>query len=79
MARVRQTKSRGLLDSGIVMDDDTGADEESNWLGEYGSKEFKFAQMEDLVSGYNRENVRMGGHMDATHVGIGGLTRLGHL
>ena len=39
----------------------------------------KFAQMEDLVSGYNRENVRMGGHMDATHVGIGGLTRLGHL
>lgn len=47
MARVRQTKSRGLLDSGIVMDDDTGADEESNWLGEYGSKEFKFAQMEE--------------------------------
>lgn len=39
----------------------------------------KFSQMDDLVNGYNRENVRMGGHMEHTHVGIGSLTRLGHL
>jgi signal recognition particle receptor subunit beta len=47
IARVRRTKSKGLLDSGIGMEDDGGADEESNWLGEYGPKEFRFTQMEE--------------------------------
>ena len=47
IAKVRQTRSKGLLDSGIGMEDDAGADEESNWLGEYGAKEFRFAQMEE--------------------------------
>ena len=47
ITKVRATKSRGLLDSGIGMDEDTGADEEANWLGEYGSKNFKFGQMEE--------------------------------
>lgn len=47
VARVRQTRSKGLLDSGIGMEDEGGGDEESNWLGEYGSKEFRFAQMEE--------------------------------
>lgn len=47
IARVRQTKSKGLLDSGIGMEDDAQGDEESNWLGEYGSKQFSFAQMEE--------------------------------
>ena len=48
IARVRQTKSKGLLDSGIGMEDHVeGGDEESNWLGEYGSKEFRFKQMEE--------------------------------
>ena len=47
IAKVRQTRSRGLLDSGIGMEDDGGADEESNWLGEYESKTFKFSQMEE--------------------------------
>jgi signal recognition particle receptor subunit beta len=47
IARVRQTKSKGLLDSGIGMEEDVSGDEESNWLGEYGSKEFRFAQMEE--------------------------------
>ena len=47
IAKVRRTKSKGLLDSGIEMEDDVGGDEESNWLGEYGAKEFKFAQMEE--------------------------------
>ena len=47
LGKVRQTRSKGLLDSGIGMDDDSAADEESNWLGEYGAKEFKFAQMQE--------------------------------
>lgn len=49
VGRVRETKSKGLLDSGIGMDDDddAGGDEETNWLGQYGSKEFKLAQMEE--------------------------------
>ena len=46
ITKVRQTRSKGLLESGIGMEDD-GADEESNWLGEYGAREFKFAQMEE--------------------------------
>ena len=45
IARVRATRSKGLLDSGIGMEDETGTDEEKNWLGEYGAKEFRFAQM----------------------------------
>ena len=45
IAKVRRTRSKGLLDSGIGMNDDAGADEESNWLGEYGAREFKFSQM----------------------------------
>lgn len=58
VTRLRQTKSKGLLDSGIGMEDDLGGDEESNWLGEYGSKEFKFSQMEEhgvdiMVAGGN--------------------------
>lgn len=47
IARVRQTKSKGLLDSGIGMEEEASGDEESNWLGEYGSKEFQFEQMEE--------------------------------
>ncbi|KAK3697405.1 hypothetical protein LTR37_017467 [Vermiconidia calcicola] len=47
IAKVRQTRSKGLLDSGIGMEDESGADEEGNWLGEYGAKEFRFTQMEE--------------------------------
>ncbi|KAF2721424.1 P-loop containing nucleoside triphosphate hydrolase protein [Polychaeton citri CBS 116435] len=47
ISKVRQTKSKGLLDSGIGMEDDIGGDDETNWLGEYGSETFKFAQMEE--------------------------------
>ena len=36
------------MDSGVGMEDDVGGvDEEQNWLGEYGSKNFKFSQMEE--------------------------------
>ncbi|CAK4030809.1 related to SRP102-signal recognition particle receptor, beta chain [Lecanosticta acicola] len=50
IGRIRATRSRGLLDSGVAMDDGggvRGGDEEQNWLGEYGSKEFRFGQMEE--------------------------------
>ncbi|KAK0268201.1 hypothetical protein LTR91_003591 [Friedmanniomyces endolithicus] len=47
LGKVRQTRSKGLLDSGIGMDDDGEADEESSWLGEYGANGFKFAQMRE--------------------------------
>lgn len=44
--KVRQSRSKGLLDSGVANEDDViNGDEESNWLGEYGSKEFSFTQM----------------------------------
>ncbi|TKA62215.1 hypothetical protein B0A55_11792 [Friedmanniomyces simplex] len=45
LGKVRLTRSRGLLDSGIGMEDDT--DEEGNWLGEYGAKTFRFSQMRE--------------------------------
>lgn len=45
VGKIRQTKSKALLDSGIGMEDDS--DEASNWLGEYGAKTFKFGQMEE--------------------------------
>ena len=47
IAKFRETRSKGLLDSGIGIEDGGGADEEGNWLGEYGAKEFKFRQMEE--------------------------------
>jgi len=44
--KVRQTRSKGLLDSGVSTEDDiVSGVEESNWLGEFGSKEFSFTQM----------------------------------
>jgi len=47
ITKVRTSRSKGLLDSGIGMDD--GIDEEKDdWLGEMGSSDFKFAQMEEF-------------------------------
>lgn len=57
ISKIRLTKSRGVLDSGIGDDADNAADEEQNWLGEYGSKSFTFQQMRehgvevDLIGG----------------------------
>lgn len=49
ISRIRATRSKGLLDSGVGVDDDlagaNGGDEESEWLGEYGSEKFSFKQM----------------------------------
>jgi signal recognition particle receptor subunit beta len=47
ITKVRISRSKGLLDSGIGMDE--GADDEKDdWLGEVGSKDFKFYQMEEF-------------------------------
>lgn len=47
IGKVRATRSKGLMDSGIAMDsvDGAGGDEEASWLGEYGSSKFAFDQM----------------------------------
>jgi signal recognition particle receptor subunit beta len=56
ITKVRTSRSKGLLDSGIGMGD--AEDEKDDWLGEMGSTEFKFSQMEEFdvsveVSGGN--------------------------
>lgn len=45
ISKVRTSRSKGLLDSGIGMDD---AEEKDDWLGEFASTEFKFKQMEEF-------------------------------
>ncbi|KAF4636314.1 hypothetical protein G7Y89_g1782 [Cudoniella acicularis] len=46
ITKVRTSRSKGLLDSGIGMEDDS--EEKDDWLGEVGSKDFKFSQMEEF-------------------------------
>lgn len=50
LGRIRTTRSKGLLDSGVGVDDvDVGAAaEDDDWLGEYGSKAFSFAQLREF-------------------------------
>ena len=66
ITKVRASRSKGLLDSGIGMDEATD-DDKDDWLGEMGSSEFKFAQMGEfdvsievaggIVQGGEGENV----------------------
>ncbi|KUI64934.1 Signal recognition particle receptor subunit beta [Cytospora mali] len=58
LGRIRRTRSKGLLDSGVGQDElVAGGDEGDDWLGEYGSTEFKLDQMRefdtevDVISG----------------------------
>ena len=44
---VRSSRSKGLLDSGIDMDD-IDAGEEKDWLGDGGEGKFDFSQMEEV-------------------------------
>lgn len=46
ISRVRTSRSKGLLDSGIGIGD--VEDEKDDWLGEMGSTDFKFSQMEEF-------------------------------
>lgn len=47
LTRIRQSKSKGLLDSGVGIDD-VGSEEQDSWLGEYGSEKFQFKQMQEF-------------------------------
>ncbi|KAI1497546.1 signal recognition particle receptor beta subunit [Biscogniauxia marginata] len=47
IGRIRQSRSKGLLDSGVGIDD-IGSEEQDNWLGEYGSEKFSFGQMREF-------------------------------
>ncbi|KAI1115942.1 signal recognition particle receptor beta subunit-domain-containing protein [Nemania sp. NC0429] len=47
LGRIRLSRSKGLLDSGVGADD-VGSDEQDGWLGEYGSEKFTFAQMREF-------------------------------
>lgn len=44
LTRIRASKSKGLLDSGVGVDE-IGSEEQDSWLGEYGTEKFTFEQM----------------------------------
>lgn len=69
IAKVRLTKSKGLLDSGIGMDDVQGTEEEQQWLGEYGSKQFAFSQMDE----HGVEVTVLGGNAKGVNGGAGNI------
>lgn len=47
ISRIRASRSKGLLDSGVGTDD-IGSEEHDGWLGEYGSEKFSFTQMQEF-------------------------------
>ncbi|KAI0379658.1 P-loop containing nucleoside triphosphate hydrolase protein [Hypomontagnella monticulosa] len=47
LGRIRQSRSKGLLDSGVGVDE-VGSEEQDGWLGEYGSEKFSFGQMREF-------------------------------
>ncbi|KAI2612368.1 P-loop containing nucleoside triphosphate hydrolase protein [Hypoxylon fragiforme] len=47
LGRIRQSRSKGLLDSGVGADD-IGSEEQDDWLGQYGSEKFSFSQMKEF-------------------------------
>ncbi|RYP64255.1 hypothetical protein DL769_006735 [Monosporascus sp. CRB-8-3] len=47
LGRIRQSRSKGLLDSGVGIDD-IGSEEQDAWLGQYGSDKFTFGQMREF-------------------------------
>lgn len=56
ITRIRNSKTHGLLDSGVGTDE-IGSEERDDWLGEYGTKKFLFSQLAefeidvDVISG----------------------------
>lgn len=47
LARIRKSRSKGLLASGVGIDD-VDNEENDDWLGEYGSEKFTFTQMQEF-------------------------------
>ena len=78
VGRIRETRSKGItgVGGGGLAEDEAGGDDEDNWLGEYGSKEFKFGQMEEhgvdvkLIGGNVKDGEKKG-HVDGWWVWIG--------
>jgi signal recognition particle receptor subunit beta len=48
IGKVRSSRSKGLLDSGIGMGDAAEAEDKDDWVGEVGSSEFRFSQMSEF-------------------------------
>jgi signal recognition particle receptor subunit beta len=47
LGRIRSSRSKGLLDSGVGTED-VGSEEHDDWLGEYGSAKFAFDQLAEF-------------------------------
>ncbi|KAF5021268.1 hypothetical protein F66182_6666 [Fusarium sp. NRRL 66182] len=47
LTRIRASRSKGLLDSGVGSDD-IGSEDQDSWLGEYGSSKFTFSQLQEF-------------------------------
>ncbi|KAI0018986.1 signal recognition particle receptor beta subunit-domain-containing protein [Xylariomycetidae sp. FL0641] len=47
LGRIRGSRRKGLLDSGVGADD-VGSEEQDDWLGAYGTDKFAFAQMREF-------------------------------
>ncbi|KAI1097296.1 P-loop containing nucleoside triphosphate hydrolase protein [Jackrogersella minutella] len=47
LGRIRQSRSKGLLDSGVGTDE-IGSEEQDGWLGEFGSEKFGFGQLREF-------------------------------
>lgn len=77
VGRIRQSRSKSLIDSGVDVDETGGGDDEQNWLGEYGSGIFKFSQMEEhgvdvkVMGGNVKGEGDQGGQVDGWWVWIG--------
>ncbi|KDN66377.1 putative signal recognition particle receptor beta subunit [Colletotrichum sublineola] len=47
ITRIRSSRSKGLLDSGVGIDD-VGSEEHDDWLGAYGTEKFTFEQLREF-------------------------------
>ncbi|EFQ32885.1 signal recognition particle receptor beta subunit [Colletotrichum graminicola] len=47
ITRIRSSRSKGLLDSGVGIDD-VGSEEHDDWLGAYGTEKFTFDQLREF-------------------------------
>ncbi|KAF4484065.1 Signal recognition particle receptor subunit beta [Colletotrichum fructicola Nara gc5] len=47
ITRIRASRSKGLLDSGVGIDD-IGSEEHDDWLGAYGTEKFTFDQLREF-------------------------------
>lgn len=65
ISRIRESRAKGLLDSGIGMDGGLGP--EKDWLGDTGEADFEFTQMAEMNIDVQ---VRSGSVIDAENPGV---------